>query len=56
VIANGVRWARPDRERESYLITPMYLTGEFDRPVLTDGDVLIDYYTREPVEPRQPAV
>lgn len=51
VIANGVRWASPDRERESYQITPMYLTGRFDQPVLTAPDGrLIDYHTREPIE------
>ena len=53
VIANGVQWARPEKPRESYAITPMYLTGEYDRPVLTSDGGLIDYYTREPVEPRQ---
>jgi trehalose utilization protein len=52
VIANAVRWARPDHPRESYEITPMYLTGEFDQPLLTAGDTLIDYHTREPVTPR----
>lgn len=51
VIANGVRWARPDRPRESYAITPMYLPGEFDRPVLGSPGALVDYYTGEPVEP-----
>lgn len=54
VIANGVRWARPERERESYEVTPMYLTGEFDRPVLTSPDGLIDYYTRQPLETSTP--
>ena len=34
VIANGVGWARPERAREPYVVTPMYLTGEFDRPVI----------------------
>jgi len=51
VLANGVRWAAPTRERESYLVTPMYLPGEFDRPYLTDDEGrLIDYRTRELVE------
>jgi trehalose utilization protein len=51
VIANGVVWAAPDRDRESYQITPMYLTGRFDQPVLTDEDGrLIDYHTRELIE------
>ncbi|RWR15996.1 trehalose utilization protein ThuA [Microbacterium enclense] len=53
VIANGVRWARPRHARESYLVTPMYLTGDFDRPVLTSPDGLIDYYTRELIAPRE---
>jgi trehalose utilization protein len=53
VLANGVRWARPTRARESYLVTPMYLPGNFDQPMLTDDDGgLIDYYTREPVTQR----
>ncbi|WP_083404602.1 MULTISPECIES: ThuA domain-containing protein [unclassified Curtobacterium] len=48
VIANGIRWARPEQPRESYLVTPMYLPGRFDQPVLTDADgELIDYHTRE---------
>ena len=53
VIANGVRWARPTQARESYLVTPMYRMGDFDRPVLTGPDGLIDYYTRELIEPRE---
>jgi trehalose utilization protein len=52
VIANGVRWARPERARESYLVTPMYVTGRFDQPVLESADGLVDYYTREPIGPR----
>ena len=56
VIANGVKWARPEKARESYVVTPMYISGEFDRPVLTDADGgLIDYYTREPVASRKPS-
>ncbi|MCU1551720.1 MAG: Trehalose utilization protein [Glaciihabitans sp.] len=55
VIANGVGWARPTEAREPYVVTPMFLTGEFDRPVLTAPDgSLIDYYTREPVSLREP--
>jgi trehalose utilization protein len=50
VIANGVRWARPERARESYLVTPMYLTGRFDRPVLGSPGALVDYHTGEPVD------
>ena len=54
VIANAVRWARPTQARESYAITPMYLPGEFHRPVLTSPDGLIDYVTREPIARRDP--
>ena len=54
VIANGVRWARPERAREPYVVTPMYLTGEFDRPVLPSPDGLVDYYTRELIAAREP--
>ena len=50
VIANGVEWARTDRPRTSYLVTPMYLTGRFDTPVLESDDGLVDYHTREPVD------
>ncbi|GAA4755401.1 trehalose utilization protein ThuA [Amnibacterium soli] len=53
VIANGVQWARPEHPRESYTETPMYQTGDYDHPVLTSPDGLIDYYTREPVAPRE---
>jgi hypothetical protein len=45
-----VRWARPERARESYLVTPMYLTGRFDQPVLGSPGALVDYRTGEPVE------
>lgn len=55
VIANGVKWAYSERERESYLVTPMYLPGGFDRPVLGSPDGLVDYYTRELIEPRENA-
>jgi trehalose utilization protein len=54
VIANGVKWAKPDKPREQYVITPMYLPGEFDRPVLPSPDGLVDYYTRELIAPREP--
>lgn len=50
VIANGVRWARPERARESYLVTPMYLTGRFHQPVLGRPGALVDYHTGEPVD------
>jgi len=55
VIANGVRWARPERAREPYIVTPMYLSGEFDRPVLPSPDGLVDYYTRELIAPQEPS-
>ena len=53
VIANGVQWARPEHPRESYTETQMYRTGDYDHPVLTSPDGLIDYYTREPIAPRE---
>jgi trehalose utilization protein len=51
VLANGVRWARPTRERESYLVTPNYARGQFDRARRWDHDVngLVDWVTGEPV-------
>jgi trehalose utilization protein len=54
VIANGVKWAKPDKPREQYVVTPMYLPGEFDRPVLPSPDGLVDYYSRELIAPREP--
>ena len=51
---DGVKWAKPDKPREQYLVTPMYLPGEFDRPVLPSPDGLVDYYTRELIAPREP--
>lgn len=53
VIANGVRWARSERARESYVVTPMYLPGEFDRPVLPSPEGLVDYHSGELVAPRR---
>lgn len=50
VISNAVVWARPVREREPYTITPMYLPGQFDRPVLPSPEGLVDYHTGEPID------
>jgi len=50
VIANGVAWAHSARERTPYVVTPMYLTGRFDTPVLESDGGLVDYHTREPVD------
>lgn len=49
VIANGVKWARPRRDRESYLVTPMYRAGEFDRPWRWTGEGFVDFATGEPL-------
>jgi trehalose utilization protein len=43
VIANGVQWARPRRERESYTVTPMYRMGDFDHPLRWTPDGPVDF-------------
>lgn len=51
VIANGIKWARPTKDRESYLITPNYARGKFDAARRWDHEVngLVDFVTGEPV-------
>lgn len=49
VLANGVKWARPTRERESYLVTPNYGREQFDRPRRWNGTGFEDWTTGEPI-------